>query len=749
MSDLSPTQTQALHVGPETALPHDPLALVLYARRGEDPAKGLAAGALDGIEIDSPRGVLTLAPGPSFGRSLTEPSGSFGGLRPPLNVAVTEGSDVFLADGAANALYLFDPCECRFMPVPCFASLAELPGPSGFVPLDRLRGPTGLAVAGTRLLIADTGNHRVVIMRMVGAVPAAALRLPKATGRRADWAPYAIVVDGQRRIWVSDRLHGRLDRFDPSGRWEAEFTTLGEVAELAVDCAGTLYAVLRDGMAPRAIALVGGEPVAVIDAPDRLPCFPHAPVRTDAQGRLHLCCADGSVAIFDGRGDRVSDKVTAALLPFVKRGTYLSRALDSHRRGCVWHRVALAGTLPERGVIKVQTTTSDVELNAAELDDLPPEAWNRPIALRSLERGIGDVLVMSPPGRYLWLRLTFVSDGHASPLVSHIVVEFPRVSLRRYLPGVFGMDPLAADFTDRFTALFDTTLRSIEQRIDTGHELFSTSTAPADKPRDADTDFLSWLASWVGVVLNRHWPEAVRRRMLKEAASSYTLRGTSYGLWRQLVVFLGLDRDCGDACASKSCHPPRPNCAPDPCPPDCCRPVPPPLILEHFRLRRWLFLGAGRLGDDAVLWGDRIVNRSRLDGNARLGPLPCPLDGKPATQLVATPDPQRDPFLRDAHRATIFVPACVKTQDWRRRGLEQLLRQEMPAHVAWDIDYVAPRFRVGVQATIGLDSVIARVPQGVRLGNNRLGQGTVLPAHRGRLPTVGKDTRVGQAMRLI
>ena len=44
-----------------------------------------------------------------------------------------------------------------------------------------------------------------------------------------------------------------------------------------------------------------------------------------------------------------------------------------------------------------------------------------------------------------------------------------------------------------------------------------------------------------------------------------------------------------------------------------------PYILEHFKLRRWLFVGEARLGDQSVLWGKRIVNRTQLNETARVG----------------------------------------------------------------------------------------------------------------------------------
>ena len=49
---------------------------------------------------------------------------------------------------------------------------------------------------------------------------------------------------------------------------------------------------------------------------------------------------------------------------------------------------------------------------------------------------------------------------------------------------------------------------------------------------------------------------------------------------------------------------------------------------------------------------------------------------------------------------------------------------------------------------IGLDSVIARVPAGMRLNDNRLGHGTVLPPHPGRPAVIGVNARAGETMRL-
>ena len=78
-------------------------------------------------------------------------------------------------------------------------------------------------------------------------------------------------------------------------------------------------------------------------------------------------------------------------------------------------------------------------------------------------------------------------------------------------------------------------------------------------------------------------------------------------------------------------------CAPPPAPWP-----PPPLILEHWKIRRWLFLGAGRLGDAAVLWGETIMGRSQLGNTAQLG----------ATRLDLSRAAVADPFNADAYAFT-------------------------------------------------------------------------------------------------
>ena len=168
------------------------------------------------------------------------------------------------------------------------------------------------------------------------------------------------------------------------------------------------------------------------------------------------------------------------------------------------------------------------------------------------------------------------------------------------------------------------------------------------------------------------------------------MRGTLEGLRRQLLLYLGW-------ISRKKISTP---CA--------CRREAPLLILEHFKLRRWLFLGEARLGDQSVLWGKRIVNRTQLNETAQVG----------ATQLIGTPDPVRDPFHVYAHKFSVFVPAsCVQSDD-RRASIERLISLAKPAHTAHQLELVHPRFRdrfpIGDRSRLGRGPDI---PQSFTLGS--------------------------------
>jgi hypothetical protein len=105
-----------------------------------------------------------------------------------------------------------------------------------------------------------------------------------------------------------------------------------------------------------------------------------------------------------------------------------------------------------------------------------------------------------------------------------------------------------------------------------------------------------------------------------------------------------------------------------------------------------------------------------------------------------------------AHRFTVFAPAARACTPERRRAVEGVVAAAAPAHTLWHVEWVEPRFRVGVQSMIGLDSVVGRYPRGVTLGGGaapeggtRLGPASVLG---GGPPETPPRTRIGTTARL-
>jgi phage tail-like protein len=726
--------------------PHDPESLTLGASRD------WRASELDAVLIDPTNNAVTLAVA-TGAPVLNDPTGSFGGLVPPALVAVGEGCDIWLIDAATCALKKFDECACAFIDVLHIGGKG-----SGARQFD---DPRGLAASRGNLFVADTGNGRVSVFAQRGYVLRGTLEVP--AGEIAQpWSPVAIAVDHRGRVYVADPNNGCVHQFT-FGAWRFAIRKLGDVRHIAVDCRGWLYVVTSGSTEARVFDSHAHEREAATTVSEVRGQFAPLPFRVDADGALDFRDSSGPCcSAFDLRGALLPNGAKANLIKFETDGMFRSTAIDSGIAECQWHRVVLCAAIPAGTSVTVLTRTSEVaepDENVAALTDEAWETWQT--ARRTLDTDGScvdwDCLVRSGPGRFLWLRLRLRGDGRVSPALFRVTLEMPRLSLARWLPGVYGEDPAASEFTDRFLSLFDTTIRSIEHQLDVQGALFDPRSTPAEPAAKGTPDFLSWLASWVGIALDRHWPESRRRRFLRAVPALFDHRGTTKGLRAVLLLYLGLGDgkpeldNCRRSARDATSDPKRclfPNrCAPlcDPCaePVEPEPPRLPALLLEHWRLRRWLFVGAGRLGDESMLWGKAIVNRSRLDDGARAD----------VTRLVTEQDPYRDPFHVYASTYSVFLPACVARDPSARKGLENLLRDESPAHTRWHFEMVEPRFRIGVQSMIGYDSVVGRYPkERVTLNSSTLGRSTILggPPDDASGPSmrVGSTARIGSTTML-
>lgn len=708
--------------------PHDPTWWQLDGRAGWHPQQ---SDGLDQLQLEN-RLVLALEPGSR--RSLADGLGSFGGLTLPGHMAWGPDWSLYLLDTRNGTLKVFNPCVCRFEPVPYLGGKGI--GPRHFA------GPHGIAIRGDTLYLCDTGNHRLALFSLRGFLLRSEWSPPAEAGLAQSWEPCDVAFDRNGRAYVSDIANRCIHRFNAAGVWLGRLSGYSLPRYLTIDCDDRLY-VLEAGIKPHVVqsSLEGTERTLVWHPAEVSDAFPAMPISVETKGWLDLGGLCGQAAAwFDQWGDPLPTPAELATPVYQHSGAYLSEPLDSGFHQCQWHRVVLQGSVPPGTRVRLCTYTADTPQPLAHILALPATSWQSNHTLHGFESAQWEGLITSAPGRYLWLSLSLESNGEATPVIDEMRIEFPRISLRRYLPAIFAEDPAGADFSDRMLSLFDTGLRQIETRLDHQAAWFDPMATPANPGKG---DFLTWLAGWIGLTLDRQWPEEKRRRWVKRSAELFCKRGTRAGLHQQLLFYLGMEplhRCCEEDQPQSNCASRPANCAPLTQQP--CYWQAPPLILEHYQLRRWLFVGEGRLGDQAVLWGKRIVNRSQLDEGAQT-------DG---TQLITTQDPLRDPFHVYAHRFSVFVPACFGHSELHRTALQQLIEMEKPAHTHHRLIYVEPRFRIGFQSSIGLDAVVGRYPEGVTLGGGPLGRATVLdvPAHKRGGPSlaVGVQARVGSSTEL-
>ena len=711
----------ARYLPPVARPPHDPLTMVLDARLGwrSGELAGVGGGLSGGVEVAPEDGALALAPLPGTGRLMAEGSGAFGGLVLPRHAAWLPEGRLVILDVTQPRLMVLDGCECRLRPWPCIgADDARVPG-----------GATGLAASCHGLLLCVPAAHRIIVLDPTTGGLRGLWHSPPGS---VPWTPVHAVAVGSGLVAVADPARGGVHLCNRRGRALRFIGGLGAVQALTVDRCGRLHVQRQAQGDVLRIDLGNGQIIDAVTRPEQVADeFKPPPVRVNANGAIDiapLCQPQPEAPHWvDARGALIANPQPDAAPAYPARATWISQALDSEIADCSWDRITLTATLPAGTRVEIASCTANALLTDDELADASSwqraGVWSVPGSMPDALCVVRDWMLHSPEGRWAWLKLELVSTGRATPRVVCLALNFPRVSLRRYLPEVFGVDPIAAEFTDRWLAIFDRTLRDIETQVDEQARLFDPLSAPAVPEVSAREDFLQFLASWVGVTLLASWPVARRRHFLAEAPRLYPWRGTKQGLTAALALYLGLDRWSDYRPKHAHCVPcvQQQRCDLQP------RWRAPRLVLEHFTLRRWLALGHARLSDAAKLWGQRIVNRSRLDTD-----LPLEQGGGSdgaqlgVTQLLTMQDPHRDPFHVHAHRMSIFVPAGCVARPGEARALELFIEAESPAHVQAQLVVVRPRFRVGVQATLGLDAVVGVRSAEVLLDQARLGRATVL-----------------------
>jgi phage tail-like protein len=708
---------------------------------------------------------LSLQPLPGGVRPLVDPAGSFGGLQMAIGVAVDSQDRVYILDGKDCSLKRFDRCQQKFVTLPCVGGCGSKPR--------QFASPHGLAIScGDNIYVADSGNFRVQIFSVTGlalrgvwgpllvqptasgfsvkqAVPS--LTIPASGPSCASelifppgtWQPWDVVVSSRNWTYVSDYANGLIHVFDPHGCWVAAYNGASasnpafvKPTRLALDSAGRIY-VLQENQ--NYVVVLGADGVfqSTVGQPaGLLGKFCPVAVAVDINGNLCLSdCMTRKVYFYQSDGDggwcptNCANSVNAfasslvfdlsgnpifadgaqrvcQLSPqaaYTTSGIFYSCALDSKTYRCLWHRVVLGGCVPSGASVQVDTFTAESEKSIDEISGLPESRWATGQIDTDTTVRYWDCLTQSPPGRYLWLRLTLTGNGSVTPMLERVKVYYPRASSLQYLPAVYREDTVSADFLARFLSIFDTLRGITANQITDIARYFDPMATPANRINVGGTDFLSWLASWLGMSLQSNWPVHKRRELVRQAHRLYALRGTPEGMKLQIELYTGFK----------------------------------PRILELFRLRRWLTVGSSTLGDQSSVFGKDVIERLQVGVNSSIG----------SFQLVDYGDPSLDIFNAYAYQFIVIVPRWPGATQSDQMAIQQIIDMAKPAHTVAQLRWAEPRFRIGIQSFVGVDTVLAKYPVGVIEGQGSLGYDTVLgnPAETSKRPSssLGRSSRIG------
>ena len=102
-----------------------------------------------------------------------------------------------------------------------------------------------------------------------------------------------------------------------------------------------------------------------------------------------------------------------------------------------------------------------------------------------------------------------------------------------------------------------------------------------------------------------------------------------------------------------------------------------------------------------------------------------------------------------AHGFPVYIPTRRCLDDTQRQTIRRIVEMAKPAHTDAHVEIAEPLFRIGVQARVGVNTLVGRYPEGVTLDVDELGTATVLgPSEAESLPptlTIGVRSRIGSS----
>lgn len=612
-------------------------------------------------------GALRLEPLPALSGPMPPETGA-APPEQPAGIAVTPEGDVFLTDPGGHRLVVIRGCD----PARGTTCLRE-----------QLHTPSGLLYHPERraLLLADTGNRRVLILGLPG------LELTEVWDGFA--APTSLAYGPAGDVYIVD--DGAVLKFDLRGRQQPWGTVPAtEVATGVFEDASAVFVLdARTGLIH--IRGTGGASLAQWDTglarPVGIVTHGATLYAGDNAGRQLIVLRDGhrsgqahgyarpvAAITVDRRRDELLVHTGSAELPvrLAVRGAFRDRGIlwggpfrnpSSRRDPMHLLRAQIEATRPGTH-FRLHVCSDAPVVDPDSADPFSDPCWRqRPIAPDA-----SQTLVEGAPLDDMWVGILLTGDGSASPVLSQIRVDFDHTTYLRRLPVLYQRDATSRDLLARWLTLFESLFDQAHRRIEALPALFDPDATPGTA--------LDWLASWVGVTLPAD--EAARRSTIADALASHARRGTPAGLRSALRMYAGIEAVIEEPITHAECWR-----LPGQTPAD-----------EDPRPSGLGFSTMLASGDPQ----GAVVGATTTLGETFLTPTPL--------------------FADVAHRFTLRLYQGGRFSADTVAAARAVVEREMPAHTAYHVCVIEPKMRVGVQARLGLDAIIGGPPSPTVLAND-------------------------------
>jgi phage tail-like protein len=689
-------------------------------------------------------------------RSAPEPVG-------PAGIGVDVDGTVYFSDPPNDRLIKIEGCGGAALPVDCVGGRGSAPA--------QLDTPRGLMIAKHRrsLFVADSGNHRVQVFDLAtlqlvdvwGQAEVAGTPRPGQEPGLFD-TPVALAGDSDGNVYIVDYGNRRVQKFNRAGDpvssfWEtiAQATAIEKPVDIAVysddeatrvyivdEAAHSVYVFDAEGNPARDAygrpASFGAdelkEPLGIAASRDAIY------VGDKATGRVLKFAASnydyfGAAVNYKGPVAALSFDIQGDLLVhtgggapplrlasgkgYRTRGAMWSGPIRPRNFALSWHTLrAEVGLTAASARVQFFVHTSNSESDAPEVDpssDDPfadPRWRPRAVAPGELEN-VSDLFIGGAPAAFLWVGALFSSDGLSTPVLSQARVEFDHEDYRSRLPAIYRGESPCGDFLLRFLSLFESFFAEVESSIDDLSQLFDTEAAPRE--------YLPWLASWLALRLDEEWSEQEQRQAIASAFENYGRRGTLRGLGESLRSLAGVTAIIEEPVSSAALW-----AMPAEDQTCGCRKEG-----GATKEKAWIATESSILGvttslapaqaQGAVIGSTTVLDATHLITNEEFG--------------ASLFDDVAYQFSVQVYRGGLSCPETLPR-------IRAVIEQEKPAHTDYHLCIIEPLLRVGFQARVGIDAVVAGPGPPAGLSDGAVLGGSP-PGRVGERGLLGVTTRVG------